>query len=151
MNVDAPWLGSYGNVPHTLDYPDCSMVQLVFQAAEKYPGNVAYDFFGCTQTYRKFADEIRECARGLKAMGVGKGDRVTICMPNTPQSVVMLYALNLVGAIGYTIENNNTASKQGPSAASTTLARPQPAPKYTAPPVPASPWVRRGPAGTMAR
>jgi serine/threonine protein kinase, bacterial len=47
-------------------------------------------------------------------------------------------AFNVVGAIGYTIENGNTASKQGPPAASTTLARPQSAPKYTAPPVPAS-------------
>jgi len=75
------------------------MAQLVFRAAEKYPGNIAYDFFGCKQTYRKFAEEIRVCARGLKSMGIDRGDRVTICMPNTPQSVVMLYALNLVGAV----------------------------------------------------
>ncbi|MCL2366282.1 MAG: AMP-binding protein [Oscillospiraceae bacterium] len=98
MKIEAPWLASYGDVPHTLDYPDCSMVHQVFKAAEKYPDNIAYDFFGCTQTYRNFAEEIRVCAKGLLAGGISAGERVTICMPNTPQAVIMLYALNLIGA-----------------------------------------------------
>ena len=99
METQAPWLGSYGNVPHSLDYPDCTMTNLVFKAAETYPDNVAYDFFGCKQSYRQFTDEIRSCARGLSAIEVARGDRVTICMPNTPQAVIMLYALNLIGAV----------------------------------------------------
>ena len=99
MKTDAPWLNSYGDVPHNLEYPDCSMVRLVFAAAEEYPDTTAYDFFGHKQTYSGFAEEIRQCALGLKATGVGAGDRVTICMPNTPQAVIMLYALNLIGAV----------------------------------------------------
>ena len=99
METNAPWLNSYGSVPHSLNYPDSSMASLVFNAAEAYPENMAYDFFDCKQTYRGFADEIRTCSRGLKAIGIGKGERVTICMPNTPQAVIMLYALNLIGAI----------------------------------------------------
>ena len=99
MSTNAPWLNSYGDVPHSLDYPDCSMAQLVLKTAEKYPDIIAYDFFGCKQTYRAFADEIRLCARGLLAAGITKSDRVTICMPNTPQAVVTFYALNLMGAV----------------------------------------------------
>ena len=99
MNIEAPWLGSYGDVPRSLDYPDCSMAHMVLKTAETYPELTAYEFFGCKQTYRGFADEIRLCARGLKAIGIGQGERVTICMPNTPQAVIMLYALNLTGAI----------------------------------------------------
>ena len=99
MSIDAPWLGSYGSVSHSLDYPDCSMAGLIFKTAEKYPDATAYDFFGCKQTYLGFADEIRQCARGLKAIAVKRGERVTICMPNTPQAVIMLYALNLIGAV----------------------------------------------------
>ena len=99
MKVDTPWLKSYGNVPHSLDYPDCSMASLVFRAAEAYPDYIAYDFFGCKQNYSGFASGIRLCARGLKAIGIKQGDRATICMPNTPQAVTMLYALNLIGAI----------------------------------------------------
>jgi len=99
MKTDAPWLNSYGSVPRNLDYPDCGMANLVLKAAEAYPDVMAYDFFGCKQTYRGFADEIRLCARGLKAIGIGRDERVTICMPNTPQAVIMVYALNLIGAV----------------------------------------------------
>ena len=99
MKINAPWLKFYGNIPHNLDYPDCSMAHLVLKTAETYPGNIAYTFFGCNQTYREFADEILLCARGLKASGIGQADRVTICMPNTPQAVIMFYALNLIGAV----------------------------------------------------
>ena len=99
MDTPAPWLGSYGNVPHSLRYPDCSMAQMVLETAQKFPGTAAYDFFGCKRSYAKFAEDIRSCARGLKAIGINQGDRVTICMPNTPQAVIMLYALNLIGAV----------------------------------------------------
>ena len=99
MTVNKPWLSSYDGVPHSLEYPDCSMAQFVFKTAEKYPDIAAYDFFGCKQTFRTFADEIRQCARGLLAAGIKENDRVTICMPNTPQAVIMFYALNLMGAV----------------------------------------------------
>ena len=99
MSTNAPWLGSYGDVPHTLDYPDNSMTQLVFKAAEKYPDIIAYEFFGCKFTYKAFVEEIKRCARGLLATGIKKADRVTICMPNTPQAVIVFYALNLIGAV----------------------------------------------------
>jgi len=99
MTISTPWLNSYGDVPHSLDYPDCSMAALVFKTAEKYPKITAYDFFGCKQNYKAFADEIILCAKGLIATGINIDDRLTICMPNTPQAVVMFYALNLIGAI----------------------------------------------------
>ncbi|MCL2628092.1 MAG: acyl--CoA ligase [Oscillospiraceae bacterium] len=99
MSIKKPWLKSYGNIPHNLEYPDCSMVKLVFAAAEKLPNVRAYDFFGSGKSYRDFTEEIRLCARGLTDIGVKKADRVTICMPNTPQAVIMFYALNLMGAV----------------------------------------------------
>ena len=99
MSIDAPWLESYGGVPHNLDYPDCCMARFVLDAAEKYADTTALDFFGCKQSYKDFAEEIRTCARGLKAIGIQRGDRLTICMPNTPQAVIMLYSVNLIGAV----------------------------------------------------
>jgi len=99
MNLEKPWLNSYGDVPHNLDYPDCSMTQLILRTADNHPDIIAYDFFGCKQTFREFADEICLCARGLKAIGIRSEERITICMPNTPQAVIMFYAINLIGAI----------------------------------------------------
>ena len=99
MTTSAPWLKHYGDVPHTLDYPDFSMTNLVFFTAEKYPNVTAYEFFGCKMKYSKFTEEIKQCARGLLATGIKENDRVTICMPNTPQAVIMFYAINLIGAV----------------------------------------------------
>ena len=96
---EAPWLSSYKGVPHSIDYPDCSMTHLVLRRAQTHPKITAYDFFGCKKNFLEFSEEIRSCAHGLLAAGVEKGDRFTICMPNTPQAVIVFYALNLMGAV----------------------------------------------------
>ena len=75
------------------------MYQMVALAAKKYPDNVAYVFMGKETTYRTFMKRIDAAARGLVHMGIGKGDRVTICMANTPQALDCFYALNRIGAI----------------------------------------------------
>ncbi|MCL2045681.1 MAG: AMP-binding protein [Oscillospiraceae bacterium] len=98
MSIDTLWQ-NYGSEISSIEYPDCSMAQLVFDAALTYPNVIAYDFFGSKQSYRDFADEIHLCANALRMIGIGKHDRVTICMPNTPQAVVMFYALNHIGAV----------------------------------------------------
>lgn len=97
--VKAPWLRFYDTVPATLSYSDKTMAEAVFEIAEQYPDYTAWDFMGSKTTYKKAEEEIRACARALMAMGVRENDRVTICMPNVPQTVVMFYAVNLVGAI----------------------------------------------------
>ena len=99
MALNEPWLKHYGTTPASLAYPDCSMVDLVLKAAGKYPDTMAYDFFGSTVTYKEFAESIDLCAKALTAAGIRPGERVTICMPNTPQAVIMFYAVNRIGAV----------------------------------------------------
>ena len=43
--------------------------------------------------------KINKVAKALKTLGVNKGDKVTICMPNTPEEVTMFYAINEIGAV----------------------------------------------------
>ena len=97
--IKAPWLKFYGNVPEKLDYPDCSMFEKVQEIAEKYPEYTAYEFMGTKGTYKKFAEEVLECAKALRAAGIKENDRVTIAMPNCPQAIIMFYAVNYVGAV----------------------------------------------------
>ena len=96
-----PWLKFYEEegVPGNLEYPDCSMVDMIIQSAEKWPDNVAYSYYGHKVTYKNFVNKIEQAARALKNYGVKEGDRVTICMPNTPEAVTMVYAVNMVGAV----------------------------------------------------
>ena len=99
FEVKAPWLKNYGDVKFNLDYFEGSMWEAVRNIAHRYPNYIAFDFMGSTTTYAKFEQEVYVCAKALRAIGVKPGDRVTICMPNCPQTVIMFYAVNLMGGI----------------------------------------------------
>ena len=96
-----PWASFYEEegIPMNLEYPDCSMVDMVMQSAEKWPDNTAYTYYGHKVTYKNLVKKIEKTARALKNYGVKEGDRVTICMPNTPEGITMVYAVNMVGAV----------------------------------------------------
>lgn len=99
--ISTPWAAAAQaeNVPLQLNYPDCAMVDMIEASAQKTPHIAAYTFYGSKVSYREFMRQIQQCARALHAMGIKPGDKVTICMPNVPQAVVMFYAINYIGAI----------------------------------------------------
>ena len=99
LSAKAPWLVFYENTPATLEYPEKTMYQMLFDTAQQHPKSPAYIFMGKKTSYSAFIRRIDTAARGLMAMGIRKGDRVTICMPNTPQVLDCFYALNRLGAI----------------------------------------------------
>ena len=98
--VKTPWFKSRGDLPMTLEYFDGTMYEKVAEIAKKHPLNIALDFMGKHITYKYLIDQINLCARSLRVLGVRENDKVTIAMPNCPQAIYMLYAVNLVGAIG---------------------------------------------------
>lgn len=82
-----------------LEYPALTMYQMVEQIAGQYPAYPAYEFYGKKTSYRAFVRKIEQTARAFLALGITAGDRVTICMPNTPQALQCFYALNRIGAV----------------------------------------------------
>lgn len=111
MYENKPWLKFYGEVPHTLDYPRISMYEAVKRSADERPDELAYDFLGATSTYRGFMEEIDHCADALAAIGLKKGDRITISMPTSPQGVICFYAANKLGAVSSMIHPLSTAKE----------------------------------------
>ena len=99
LSSSSPWLKYYGDTPASLDYPHLTMYQMVAQAAKRKPNNTAYVFMGKKTSYQEFMQRLEAAAKGLYKMGIRKGDRVTICMANTPQALDCFYALNRIGAI----------------------------------------------------
>ena len=98
--VKAPWLNSRDpGVPATLNYSTLSMCGRVEEMVRRYPDYIAYEFMGKCTTYAEMWKKINACAKSLKAIGIREGDKVTICMPNAPQTLCMFYAVNMVGAI----------------------------------------------------
>ena len=99
LSSTAPWTAYYGSIPATLDYPHKTMYQLLSQTARKYPDHTAYVFQSKKTSYAQFMKRIDAAAKGLYHLGIRKGDKVTICMANTPQALDCFYALNRIGAI----------------------------------------------------
>jgi len=99
MYEQKPWLKFYGDIPEHIDYPRVTMYEALMQTVERCPEVVAYDFFGTTSTYRQFAGEIDRCANALAALGMKKGDRLTIAMPTCPQGIICFYAANKLGVV----------------------------------------------------
>ncbi len=95
----APWLRFYGDVPAHLDYFQGTMWDGVRKSAEQFPDYIAYDFMGKSTTYRQFQAAVETCAKALFRLGVRRNHRVTICLPNCPQAVVMFYAVNVIGGV----------------------------------------------------
>jgi long-chain acyl-CoA synthetase len=111
MEENKPWLAYYGDVPHHIDYPEVTMYEALMQTVERCPQAVAYDFLGTTATYGQFAADIDCCADALAALGLKRGDRMTIAMPTCPQAVICFYAVNKLGGVASMIHPLSTATE----------------------------------------
>jgi len=98
-NVKRPWEKSTGDLPLTLEYFNGTMYEKLADTAGKQPLATALDFMGKHISYKYMIDQINICAKSLRVLGIREDDRVTIAMPNCPQAIYMLYAVNLVGAV----------------------------------------------------
>lgn len=98
---NAPWMKYYEGLPETLDYPGGSMYEAIrdYAVSHNKLGRNAYEFQGKGTTYQQFLSKLDSVAKAYKAIGIDKGDKVTVCMPNTPQGVDTFYALNRIGAV----------------------------------------------------
>lgn len=99
VTAKTPWIKSLGDMPSHLEYYKGSMFGALQLIAKQYPDNIAFDFMGAGTTYKKLLEEIEQCAKALRTIGVREGDAVTIAMPNCPQAIQCFYAVNRVGAI----------------------------------------------------
>ena len=89
---DYPWFKYYKDMRAHIDYPDVSMYEMVKRTAKKYPSNIAYKYYGNEVTYRSLLRRIDDSACAFVRLGVKKKDVVTICMPNTPEAIISVYA-----------------------------------------------------------
>ena len=111
MYENKPWLKYYQHVPQTIDYPRVTMYEAVRQSADRSLDSIAYDFLDYTSTYRQFVSEIDKCADALAAIGLKKGERITISMPTSPQGIICFYAANKLGAVSSMIHPLSTVKE----------------------------------------
>ncbi|MEM0315723.1 MAG: long-chain fatty acid--CoA ligase, partial [Archaeoglobaceae archaeon] len=98
--IPRPWLKFYDSgVPTTLEIPNIPIYKLYENTAKKFPDKVAFDFFGTKWTFRQILDASNKVASFLKEMGVEKGDRIIVSLPNTPHYFIIANAIFKMGAI----------------------------------------------------
>ncbi len=102
--MEKPWLKFYDEgVPHTLQYPEVPLHWFLEEAARKYPDSIATVLpgrFGDSKlTYKELNELVNRLANALIDLGVKKGDRVALYMPNCPQFVIGYYAILKAGGI----------------------------------------------------
>lgn len=99
MNAETPWYDLYGNVPRNLEYPDMTMYECLSRSASEGPDTVACEFMGRKVRYSELMEEVDAMAGALHGLGIRKGDRVLVCLPNSPQALISIYGINRIGAV----------------------------------------------------
>ena len=98
--TDRPWVKFYErDVPESLTYPDLTLGNVLGQTASKYPDNTALVFYGRKISYTELDALVNRFAHALTGLGVKKGDRVALMLPNIPQMVIAYYGTLRLGAI----------------------------------------------------
>lgn len=102
MNNSKPfWIDSYPEgVRPNLDYPEISLYDFLEKSAGEFPQQAATVFMGGRLTYAGLKTQVDKLARALSDLGVKKGDRVGLMLPNIPQQVISFYAVLRIGAVG---------------------------------------------------
>ena len=96
---ERPWFRWYEEqVPRTLQFTERSIPGYLFDAAQRYPDRTALVFENATFTYRQLDDAVRRLAAALASLGITRGSRVAVYLPNLPQTVIAYYASLALGA-----------------------------------------------------
>src|SRR6266511_5767169 len=107
MTENRPWLANYPDgVPRSLaPYPEKSLYSILEEAARRQPSAPAIAFWlpgapmGKTLTYRELLKQVEQFSGVLLSLGVHRGDRVGLLLPNCPQYVIAYYATLRIGAV----------------------------------------------------
>lgn len=100
MLEERPWHKLYPEeIPPNLTYPEQPVQEYLKQAAEEFPDKVSIHFMGKEFTFRYIYESSLKLAAYLQGLGIEKGDRVAIMLPNTPQAVISYFGILFAGGI----------------------------------------------------
>jgi long-chain acyl-CoA synthetase len=101
---DKPWFKSWpSNVPKSLKYPQVPLFEILRKTAKAYPEKTAIVYADREISYKELDVLSDQFASALAGLGVEKGDRVAIYLPNTPQFIIAYYGAAKAGAVSTAI------------------------------------------------
>ena len=106
------WHKNYDyNIPTSIRYPRIPVHELVNIAASTFPNKAAFNLYGSEMTFWEVRQEVMRMANALAKLGIKKGDRVAVHLPNCPQYAVAYYATMSLGAIVVNLNPMYTAEE----------------------------------------
>lgn len=108
---EKPWLKYYDKMPEHLNYFNGSMYDYLEQSAFKNADMIAYKYYNTEATYRYFIKQISKIANALTQFNIVENECVTLCLPNTPESFALIYAINKIGAIANIVHPLSTTKE----------------------------------------
>lgn len=105
------WLKFYGDIPHSIQYPDGSLYTVLKKSIRDHEQDIAYDFLGKQVTYGELGKQIDAYACTFHQMGLRSGDTLSIIMPTSPQGIIAFYAVNKLGAVASFIHPLSTENE----------------------------------------
>jgi len=94
------WLKNYpAEIPHEIDIPKMPVHQFLTDAYKANPMKIAIHFMGKELTYKELYESALKFANYLQSLGVEKGDRIAVMLPNCPQAVIAYYGIMYAGGI----------------------------------------------------
>lgn len=100
MTVVNKWQAHYpSEIPASIDYDEIPLYRFLEQSASKYPDRKAIHFMGKEITYDELFQQAKKMAFYLQSIGLKKGDRAAIMLPNCPQAVIAYYGILMAGGI----------------------------------------------------
>lgn len=98
--MERPWLRFYeDNIPHSIKYPDLTMHAVLSMSASEFPEKTAIIFYGKKISYKELNTQANSLSNALIDLGVKRGDRVGLMLPNLPQAVIGYYGILKAGAL----------------------------------------------------
>jgi len=98
--MEKPWLSSWPqDVRQSLEYPEISLGEVLHKSATESPEKTALVYFGTKLTFGALDGLVDRFAEALQSMGIKKGDRVAIYLPNIPQFVIAYYGTLRAGGV----------------------------------------------------
>ena len=98
-SIDKPWLKYYSEEAIQAELPECTVLQYIKNKNTNNLNGIALNYFGNKITYREFFENIDKVAKAFYAIGIRKGDIVTIASLHTPETIYIIYGLNKIGAV----------------------------------------------------
>ena len=86
-------------IPKAIDYPHIPVERMLRQTAEAHPDTVATVFFGARRTYREIDELSDRFAAALRSIGVRRGDRIGLIVPNSPGFLIAFFGIQRAGGI----------------------------------------------------